>query len=92
MLLFIRVLMQFRTRKAHCWTVRDKDLLRYLSSAIVAVIVYLAAWTAASLNFRHEGFKLVIKFETSDGEYTACKPQWWTHITETGILFKIIIF
>ncbi|XP_050529295.1 probable G-protein coupled receptor 158 isoform X2 [Daktulosphaira vitifoliae] len=87
-----RILMQFRTRKAHCWTVRDKDLLRYLSSAIVAVIVYLAAWTAASLNFFSEGFHLVVINVTNDGyKFKTCKPQWWNYITETGELMVLLV-
>lgn len=84
--------MQFRTRKAHCWTVNDKDLLKYLFFGVIVVTVYLAAWTAVSLNFFNEGWMLLINFTTEDGiSYTACKPQWWNHVTEFGNLYYYII-
>lgn len=81
----IRILMQFRTRKAHCWTISDKDLLKYLLYAITVVTVYLAAWTSVSLNFFNEGWDPFIHLEIEDGQpYSACKPQWWNHVTELG--------
>jgi len=81
--------MQFRTRKAHCWTVSDKDLLKYLFYAVVVVIVYLAAWTAVSLNFFNDGWDLLIHLETDQGDYySTCKPQWWNHVTEFGEFFE----
>jgi len=77
--------MQFRTRKAHCWTITDKDLLKYLLFGVIVVTVYLTAWTAVSLNFFNEGWVLLIHVETEDGSlYTTCKPQWWNHVTEFG--------
>lgn len=90
-----RILMQFRTRKAHCWTIRDKDLLRYLSFAVIVVTVYLASWTAVSLNFRSEGWNLLLLIETEEGDtHVACKPQWWNYVTEFGNLsiFACFIF
>ncbi|XP_025405650.1 probable G-protein coupled receptor 158 [Sipha flava] len=87
-----RILMQFRTRKAHCWTISDKDLLKYLMFAIVVVTVYLAAWTASSLNFFNEGWVLLIKIQTKDGiPHFMCKPQWWNHVTEFGELMILTV-
>ncbi|XP_046384852.1 uncharacterized protein LOC124155179 [Ischnura elegans] len=46
-----RILVEFRTRKAHRWVLRDKDLLRYLTGMAAAAAGYLAAYTATSLDF-----------------------------------------
>ncbi|XP_071447933.1 metabotropic glycine receptor [Hetaerina americana] len=46
-----RILVEFRTRKAHRWVLRDKDLLRYLMGMAAAAAGYLAAYTATSLDF-----------------------------------------
>ncbi|XP_022174165.1 probable G-protein coupled receptor 158 [Myzus persicae] len=87
-----RILMQFRTRKAHCWTITDKDLLKYLLFGVIVVTVYLTAWTAVSLNFFHEGWILLIHIESEDGSlYTTCKPQWWNHVTEFGELLILTV-
>ncbi|CAH1731296.1 unnamed protein product [Aphis gossypii] len=87
-----RILMQFRTRKAHCWTITDKDLLKYLLFGVVVVIVYLTAWTAVSLNFFNEGWMLVNHVKVEDGFlYTMCKPQWWNHVTEFGELLILTV-
>lgn len=42
--------MEFRTRKAHRWVLRDVDLLKYLSSMIFAVVCYMSAFTASSID------------------------------------------
>lgn len=77
--------MQFRTRKAHCWTINDKDLLKYLMFGVIVVTVYLTAWTAVSLNFFNEGWILLTHVKTKNNFlYTMCKPQWWNHVTEFG--------
>ena len=41
--------MEFRTRKAHRWVVRDKDLLKYWAVMITCVIVYLASGTISTV-------------------------------------------
>ncbi|XP_026817982.1 probable G-protein coupled receptor 158 [Rhopalosiphum maidis] len=87
-----RILMQFRTRKAHCWTITDKDLLKYLSFGVIVVIIYLTAWTAVSLNFFNEGWILLTHIKTDDGFlYTMCKPQWWNHVTEFGEIMILTV-
>ena len=45
-----RILIEFRTRKAHRWVVRDKDLLKYLLAMVLIAIGYLAAHTATALH------------------------------------------
>lgn len=41
--------MEFRTRKAHRWVVREKDLLKYWAVMITCVSVYLASGTISTL-------------------------------------------
>lgn len=78
--------MEFRTRKAHRWVVRDKDLLKYLSGMVLIMLAYLAAWTATNLNFLSEGFSLLTIGYTDSGlHFQACKPLWWDYVTETGL-------
>jgi len=84
--------MQFRTRKAHCWTISDKDLLKYLMYAIIVVTVYLTAWTVVCLNFFIEGrATLIIDLDSETGVYPTCKPQWWNHVTELGNMHAIFL-
>jgi hypothetical protein len=44
-----RLLVEFRTRKAHRWVVREKDLLKYWAVMITCVSVYLASGTISTL-------------------------------------------
>lgn len=77
--------MEFRTRKAHRWVVRDKDLLKYLLGMVLIMLAYLAAWTATNLNFLKEGFSLLTIGYTDSGlHFRACKPLWWDYVTEAG--------
>ncbi|XP_054285265.1 probable G-protein coupled receptor 158 isoform X2 [Macrosteles quadrilineatus] len=86
-----RILMEFRTRKAHRWVVRDKDLLKYLSGMVVIMLAYLAAWTATNLNFRQEGFSLLTIGYTDSGlHFQACKPLWWDYVTEAGEMMILL--
>ncbi|XP_046675546.1 probable G-protein coupled receptor 158 isoform X1 [Homalodisca vitripennis] len=86
-----RILMEFRTRKAHRWVVRDKDLLKYLSGMVLIMLAYLAAWTATNLNFLREGFSLLTIGYTDSGlHFEACKPLWWDYVTETGELLILL--
>ncbi|KAL1124190.1 hypothetical protein AAG570_001960, partial [Ranatra chinensis] len=80
-----RILMEFRTRKAHRWVIRDKDLLKYLLGMVVIMVCYLSAWTATNLNFIKEGFSIVATGRTATGQYFhTCKPLWWDYITQAG--------
>uniref|UniRef100_A0A1S4H9M7 G-protein coupled receptors family 3 profile domain-containing protein n=2 Tax=gambiae species complex TaxID=44542 RepID=A0A1S4H9M7_ANOGA len=86
-----RHLVEFRTRKAHRWVVRDLDLLRYLCAMIVAVLCYLAAFTATSLDFLQYS-ELVWQMDqpqSMDAEQVAsnmCRPLRWDYVTEAGEL------
>ncbi len=42
-------MVEFRTRKAHRWVVREKDLLKYWAVMITCVSVYLASGTISTL-------------------------------------------
>jgi len=44
-----RLLVEFRTRKAHRWVVREKDLLKYWTVMITCVLVYLTSGTISTL-------------------------------------------
>ena len=79
--------MEFRTRKAHRWVVRDKDLLKYLLGMVLMVFGYMAAWTATNLNFIQENYDILIVGTTYEGlQFHACKALWWDYVTETGML------
>ncbi|XP_052864506.1 probable G-protein coupled receptor 158 [Anopheles cruzii] len=87
-----RHLVEFRTRKAHRWVVRDLDLLRYLCAMIVAVLCYLAAFTATSLDFLQYS-ELVWQMDQPqappDAEQVAsnmCRPLRWDYVTQAGEL------
>lgn len=47
--MYFRLLVEFRTRKAHRWVVREKDLLKYWAVMITCVSVYLASGTISTL-------------------------------------------
>jgi hypothetical protein len=82
-----RILIEFRTRKAHRWVVRDKDLLKYLLGMVLVVFGYMAAWTATNLNFIQENYDVLTVGTTHEGlQFRACKALWWDYVTETGML------
>lgn len=84
--------MEFRTRKAHRWIVKDKDLLKYLCGMVLIMFAYLSAWTATNLNFIKEGFSIVTISVTNSGEYfETCKPLWWDYVTQVGKLTPNIL-
>ena len=83
---FFRILIEFRTRKAHRWVIRDKDLLKYLFGMVIVVFGYMSAWTAINLNFiKKENFSLLTTGTTLDGtQFESCKSAWWDYVTETS--------
>ncbi|KAK9888465.1 hypothetical protein WA026_000713, partial [Henosepilachna vigintioctopunctata] len=86
-----RHLIEFRTRKAHRWVVKDTDLLKYLLIMTMSVFAYMAAFTAFMLNFSQENYDLLKDVEYSNGlEYRICKPLLWDFVTETGELIILI--
>lgn len=59
---------------------------------MVSVAAYMAAYTAANLDFLREGFGLVKKGMTLEGvHYESCRILWWDYVTEIGEL-TILIF
>lgn len=83
-----RHLVEFRTRKAHRWVVRDLDLLRYLCAMIVAVLCYLAAFTALCIDYL-EYSELIWKMEGADGSITTsnmCRPLKWDYVSVKKII------
>lgn len=87
-----RILIEFRTRKAHRWVVRDKDLLKYLLGMIIVVFGYMAAWTATNLNLiQKENYSMLTTGITDEGvQFHACKAVWWDYVTETGEILILI--
>ncbi|XP_055850165.1 probable G-protein coupled receptor 158 isoform X2 [Episyrphus balteatus] len=73
-----RHLVDFRTRKAHRWVLRDVDLLKYLGTMVFAVTCYMAAFTASSLD--------LIETAQLDGlrevRTNTCHPLKWEYVTQ----------
>ncbi|XP_030748253.1 probable G-protein coupled receptor 158 [Sitophilus oryzae] len=87
-----RHLIEFRTRKAHRWVVKDTDLLKYLLIMILSGLAYMAAYTAITLNFMQENYSLLYVGWTNNGEqFQSCKYLWWDYVTEAGE-FAILVF
>lgn len=76
-----RHLVEFRTRKAHRWVLRDTDLLKYLGTMIFAVICYLSAFTASSLDLIQNATDFVGLQETATN---TCHPLKWEYVTQTS--------
>ncbi|XP_063697522.1 metabotropic glycine receptor [Culicoides brevitarsis] len=87
-----RYLVEFRTRKAHRWVVRDLDLLRYLCAMVIAVLCYLCAFTASSLDFIDVNGELIWHVEVQDANVTAnmCRPFKWDYVTEAGEILILV--
>jgi G protein-coupled receptor 158 len=76
-----RHLVEFRTRKAHRYVVRDLDLLRYLCAMIVAVLCYLAAFTALCIDYLENStltWNLEMEHITTSN---MCKPLKWDYVS-----------
>jgi G protein-coupled receptor 158 len=82
-----RHLVEFRTRKAHRYVVRDLDLLRYLCAMIVAVLCYLAAFTALCIDYLDYS-ELIWRVEMeSVTTSNMCKPLKWDYVSLTLVFF-----
>lgn len=92
-----RHLVEFRTRKAHRYVVRDLDLLRYLCAMIVAVLCYLAAFTALCIDYLDYS-ELIWNVEMeSITTSNMCKPLKWDYVSlllVTSLIFnfKFVLF
>jgi hypothetical protein len=62
------------------------DLLRYLLSVQLFIIVFLCAWTAVNLDFLKDGSSVVeVVRHGAPGEKETgilCREQWWDYVTE----------
>lgn len=81
-----RHLVDFRTRKAHRWVLRDVDLLKYLGTMIFAVVCYMSAFTASS-------FDLIINADLEGLQETntnTCHPLTWEYVTQTSEILILV--
>ncbi|CAB3373546.1 Hypothetical predicted protein [Cloeon dipterum] len=87
-----KILIEFRTRKAHRWVVRDKDLLKYLTAMVLIAFVYLAGHTATALHTLQERpGALMTRGRTLQGvSFPTCKPLWWELVTQAGELGLLV--
>lgn len=75
-----RHLVDFRTRKAHRWVLRDVDLLKYLGTMVFAVVCYMAAFTASSLDLLEKGQLVTLRMPDTN----TCHPLKWELVTQTS--------
>ncbi|XP_030382919.1 probable G-protein coupled receptor 158 [Scaptodrosophila lebanonensis] len=75
-----RHLVDFRTRKAHRWVLRDVDLLKYLGTMVFAVLCYMSAFTASSLDLL-KGANLD---SLRDAHTNTCYPMNWELVTQAS--------
>ncbi|KAM7537703.1 hypothetical protein Aperf_G00000071292 [Anoplocephala perfoliata] len=74
-----RVLIYFKSRKAHRVHVRDKDLFKYLGWFVAIVIGYMLAWTAVTLDYtRFRNLPGVPSTLSPTTVATLVKPQQFT--------------
>lgn len=58
---------------------------------MVAVLCYLSAFTATSLNFIREQYSIMRIGQTPSGQlFLACKPLWWDYVTEGGEMLILL--
>ncbi|XP_076058113.1 G-protein coupled receptor 158 smog isoform X3 [Oratosquilla oratoria] len=80
-----RSLVDHRTRKAHRYVIRDRDLLKYLGGLVVFVAGYLAAWAALTAHLATEGHSPLTVGHTPEGlAFNVCQSLWWEYVTEAG--------
>ncbi|KAH8282440.1 hypothetical protein KR054_007749 [Drosophila jambulina] len=73
-----RHLVDFRTRKAHRWVLRDVDLLKYLGTMVFAVICYMSAFTASSLDLLESAQLESLR----EADTNTCHPLKWELVTQ----------
>lgn len=81
-----RHLVDFRTRKAHRWVLRDVDLLKYLGTMIFAVFCYMSAFTASS-------YDLMISADLEGLQETntnTCHPFTWEYVTQASEILILV--
>lgn len=75
-----RHLVEFRTRKAHRWVLRDVDLLKYLGTMVFAVICYMAAFTASSMDLIETSYMEGLQEISTN----TCHPLKWEYVTQVS--------
>ncbi|XP_068240794.1 metabotropic glycine receptor-like [Palaemon carinicauda] len=86
-----RSLVDYRTRKAHRYVIRDRDLLKYLTGLVIFIMGYLAAWSALTAHLATEGHSNLVQGRTEEGlAFSVCKSVWWEYVTEAGELMFIM--
>ncbi|XP_073820768.1 metabotropic glycine receptor-like isoform X2 [Musca autumnalis] len=81
-----RHLVDFRTRKAHRWVLRDVDLLKYLGTMVFAVACYMAAFTASSLDL----LKIANLDSLREVNTNTCQPLNWEYVTQHSEILILI--
>ncbi|XP_075153883.1 G-protein coupled receptor 158 smog isoform X2 [Haematobia irritans] len=81
-----RHLVDFRTRKAHRWVLRDVDLLKYLGTMVFAVACYMAAFTASSLDL----LKIAHLESLREVNTNTCQPLHWEYVTQHSELLILV--
>lgn len=81
-----RHLVDFRTRKAHRWVLRDVDLLKYLGTMVFAVGCYMAAFTASSLDL----LKIAHLESLREVNTNTCQPLNWEYVTQHSEILILI--
>lgn len=75
-----RSLVEFRTRKAHRWVVREKDILRYLGTTVSVVLFYVLSWSVT-----------VEYGEFGQGGVVCPAITNWHRVTEIGELVYVTV-
>ena len=78
--------MEFRTRKAHRWVVREKDLLKYWTVMITCVLVYLTSGTISTL--QHSKYSM-LGWRTSDNNTNGSSDTSITNITNVTYVTNV---
>ena len=75
---------EFRTRKAHCVYVRDKDLVKYHVGITLITLGFMAAWTSVTADLHHDGKELVgTYYDRNNLRYRICRLPWWDYVAES---------
>lgn len=85
-----RHLVEFRTRKAHRWVLRDMDLLKYLATMTFAVVCYMAAFTASAIDLMATTGVAGEPGGLRDVHTNTCRPQRWELVTQMAEIVILV--
>ncbi|OQV20746.1 putative G-protein coupled receptor 158 [Hypsibius exemplaris] len=81
-----KVVTEFRTRKAHCVYVRDKDLVKYHVGIILITLGFMAAWTSVTMDLHRIGTTVELLMtrvhNDTNMKYRICRMPWWDFVAE----------